>query len=513
MNKLITRKHIILTAILFSMVVLPLLGARAETNIEILNIGAENIGDKTIEIKWSANTAARGKILYGESSDNLPYFITDSKASKYHSVKIGNLKEETVYYYQIAAYNNFGKVQSFVKKIKTEESHDKIPPKIKNARVAYVSGTVAVIRWETGEKASSKVEYGENGNYNKRNGNKKKTTDHLVIIKKLKPNTQYFLRLYSVDKDKNKSGFAYKEFTTRANGERDKEDLVISYLRPTGPDDSHISDKSIEVSFKTSRYAKGKITLKKKGTRSKTEILDYGLNHSVVFLGLSPNANYTIEVSMKDIFGKKAKEKFSAPTKKNIIYYREGDIAAGEQTDDIMVLGEESSYYTPIASLYKVIGSSRIYSIIKRQRHRVASPASFWEYGYDWSDIKDITSKALSKYPPVKLVKSPENAAIYYLYERPGDRLLKINIPSPSVFESYPGNVWANVVKVTQADIDAIASVKLIKTKDSPDVYNVADGIKRYVPATVFAERGFLDSEIMIVSQAHLDSYEMGENL
>ena len=514
MNKFKIYKYIALSAILFSMVVLPLINAQAEESIEILNIKAEDVGDKTIKIEWSTNIKTRGKIIYGESRDDLPYFAADSRALKYHSAQIGNLKEKTEYYYQVIAYNDHEQVQSFVKKIKTKKSHDEISPRISNARVAYISGTAAVIRWETDEEATSRVEYGEGETYKKKTGSRKKRTDHIVIIKKLKPNTQYFLRLYSVDKDKNKSGFAHKEFTTRTSDKIDKENLVISYLRPTGPDDSHISAKSIEVSFKTNRYAKGKIILKRKGTRTKTETLDYGLSHSAVFSGLFPNSNYNIEVSMNDIFGKKVKEKFSAPTKKIIINMDgENDVITEEQADDIIILGEEYSYYTPAVALYSVIGSPHIYSIVKKQRHRVSSPDLFLEYGYGWSDIKEITSEALLKYPRAKLVKSPDESAIYYLYEQPEDKLLKINIPSPSVFESYAGNLWANVVKAAQMDIDAIADARLIKTKDSPKVYYLENGVKLYVSAEVFAERGFLDSEIVVVNRAHLDSYRSGENL
>jgi hypothetical protein len=516
MNRLGTykSKRFILTTTLLLMVVLPLINIRAASGIDILDIKAEDIDGKTIKIEWTTNIAARGKIIYGESRDDLSRFVVDNRTLRRHSVKIGNLKERTDYYYKIIAYNDSARARSFIKKVRTGEFHDEVPPKIFNARIAYVSGTAAVVEWETDKKATSRVEYGENRTYKKKAGSGRRSAKHMVVLKRLKPNTQYFLRFYSVDKDNNKSGIFHKEFITKESDKQDKEPLIISHLRPTGPDDSYISTRSIKIRFKTNRYAKGKVVLKKRGMRAKTETLDYGLDHSAVFSGLLPNTSYDIEVSMSDIFSKRARERFSAPTKKIIIDMGAADEVVMEEGEgDIIVLGEEYSYYTPAVALYRVIGSPHIYSIVKGRRYRIISASSFMEYGYNWSDVKKITPKALLKYPRVKLVKSPDKPAVYYLYERPGGGLLKIKIPSPAVFESYPGNSWADVVKVTQTDIDAIADAKLVKTKDDPAVYYLENGKKRYVSYNVFISRGFSFADVVEVNQKHLDSYKKGEDL
>jgi hypothetical protein len=511
MNKLKIHKKFILITIVFLMVVLSTVINVQAQNLDILDIEVNDIDGKTVEIKWGTNTETQGKVIFGESSDNLPHYIIDNTgASVYHNVKLGNLKEKTTYYYQIIVYDDNEQTQSFIKNFKTEEFHDEIPPKISNVQIPHKAGTAAVVNWETDKKATSKVEYDKNETYTKSTGSNSKVNSHMVILKNLAPNTQYFLRIYSVDKDNNKSSYTYKEFTTRESDEVDKEDLIISHLRPAGPDDSYISTGSIKVSFKTNHYAKGKITLKKKGLKTQTKNLDYGLEHSAIFSGLLSENEYNVEISMNDIFNKKAKEKFTVLTKKVAI---SSDEEVSENNINNTVLGGEYSYYTPATALYKAEGSHRVYSIINNKRHYITSPNSFGKYGYSWRSVKIISKEKLLKIPRVKLVKSPEDVTIYYLYERPENKLLKIAIPSPSVFLSYPNNSWADVVKITQSDIDNISDVKLVKTKDNPNVYYLENGVKHYVSETVFVSRGFNWGEITEVNQVHLDSYQTGNPL
>jgi len=281
----------------------------AQTGIEFLNIQVENIDGKTVKIKWSTNVATRGKIIYGKSSDDLNCYLIDGKGYlKYHEMLIGNLASEATYYFQIIASDNDERVYSFIRDFKTSEHHDKIAPKISDLRVAYVSGTVAVIEWRTDEEGTSVVEFDEHETYKKVAYSNYRITDHQIILRNLSPNIRYYIRVYSVDKDNNKSSYFLKEFTTYSS-DQTKEDLIISYLRPSGPDDSNISDTNVTVSFKTNHYAKGSVKLAKKGHRTQTKNLDYGLNHQAVFNGLFSNSEYILSISIRDIFNKKAEVK------------------------------------------------------------------------------------------------------------------------------------------------------------------------------------------------------------
>ncbi len=663
----------------------------AQTSIEFLNIQVENIDGKTVKIKWSTNIGTKGKILYGKSSDNLNCYLIDGKGYlKYHEMSVGNLESETTYYFQIIASDNDERIYSFIRDFKTMEYHDKIAPKISDLRVPYVSGTAAVITWQTDEEGTSVVEFDQHETYKKSAGSRAKTTDHQIILRNLTPNIQYYFRAYSVDKDNNKSSYYYKEFTTYSS-DQTKEDLVMSYLRPSGPDDANITNKSITISFKTNHWAKGSVKLTKKGHRTQTKNLDYGSSHQAIFDGLFSDNEYILFISMVDIFNKRTEIKnyiiktvetppieailadevvdlygvtcsnkilnlsgyygqyFNLPInypkagesagmatgwydnkylsfsridpnldfgneffpidegldgdpyyfsvywrsiievpsdgnynyqvksdddswvyidsnltidlsgihkakgKTQDIYLTKGlhtleiyfaerkpfgsyfsfsidnqikvhpwladcssffDQAISDIDDSkVIVEGIEFSYYTSASALYRTSDSPDIYAIVNGQRHYISSPASFGEHGYSWADIKTVSWPELFQYSRARLIKSPDSSTIYYLYQRPEGQWLKIAIPSPTAFVSYPGNFWGNVITVTQIDIDNYPDVKLIETADDPAVYYLENNIKYFISGQVFKQRDFSIPEIAEVSQIHLDTYRTGQPL
>ncbi|MBU4600560.1 PA14 domain-containing protein, partial [Candidatus Parcubacteria bacterium] len=197
------------------------------------------------------------------------------------------------------------------------------------------------------------------------------------------------------------------------------------------------------------------------------------------------------------------------PSGCSLSFYAGGSAASGE----VAVKGAENSYYTPASALYKYYGSPDVYAIVNGYRHYISSPASFEEYGYSWANVKTISWQELSKYPRARLLKSPESSVIYYIYQRPENKWLKIAIPSPTAFISYPDNYWGNIIKITQTDIGHYPNVKLIKSPDDAAVYYLEDNIKYFVSETVFNRRGFSSAEIVEVSQIHLDTYKTGSSL
>lgn len=507
MNNIFKYKKIVFLSIISLIALTPFFSVLSAPAINILNIKVNDIDGKTAEIEWSTDVATNGKVVFGEDKNKLSNFIADSgAASKYHKVILGNLKGDTDYYYQISAYNDIEKVESFINKFTTKDFHDKIVPQISDIKISYIAGTAAVIEWKTDEEGTSVAQYGEDITFKKKVSSSKRVKEHLLILKNLKPATHYFVRIYSVDKDKNQSGDGYKEFTTRDTDKTDKEDLTISYLRPSGPDDTQISTKIVKASFKTNHFANGAVSLSAKGIKTKKINLEYGLEHSAFFSELESGKEYTVSISMKDIFGKKDSEKFNVITKKFI-----PATVTEIGNDETVVLGKDYSFYTPAKALYRAAG--KVYSIVSNMYFYITSPSAFYEYGYEWSDVKDVDLKTVYKYPRAKLVTAPDDSAIYYLYERAG-KISKIKIPSPAVFNSYAGNKWENVIKISQLDINAYPNVKLIKTIDEKAVYYLDEnGVKHLVFYDVFASKGFSFNEVMEVNKLHLESYKTGEDL
>ncbi|MCX6796214.1 MAG: hypothetical protein NTW06_01825, partial [Candidatus Falkowbacteria bacterium] len=130
-----------------------------------------------------------------------------------------------------------------------------------------------------------------------------------------------------------------------------------------------------------------------------------------------------------------------------------------------------------------------------------------------WQDIRTISREELDHYPAARLIKTPDNSTIYFLYQRPEKKWLKIVLNSPTVFVSYPGNFWGNVIKINQYDLSSYPDVKLIKTTGDAVIYYLENNIRHLVSEQVFLNKGFNPAEVVTVSQIHLESYKLGEAL
>ena len=678
--------------LIFMFLLVPAASTLAQEYFDFSDIQAKVVDDKNVEISWRTSLSSKGRVKFGLSADNLNAYIEDSgSAATYHQVELGNLKPEKKYYYQITAWNSSGEIYSFVDTFETKKEIDTDAPLVSEVRVAYVSGTAAVIEWKTDEPADSVVKFGEFQNYNQTASNGSRVTNHMLVLRNLKTNTSYNAHIYSTDDHNNRSSEHSASFTTLTSNTMDNAALAISELRPSSPTDSQITADSLTVSFRASRFAKSRITLTASGFTSQTINLQYGTDHRATFFNLPKSTTFKISIQVTDIFNKTLNREFYASTlaaanpsspsgsssaaplettdlKPDGVYARvvitgtkttgngnfgsrvylgsdssyvesgswfallensqpviDPDVAdhpglpgvlverkqneirlelfgpnsgkdmvnaagyiefynatitnlrddpanplengfdktgAGSYstTDDevwqennrsyfwmtadvgndgyytgwqtgggyatgastgsgsgagsgTVILGAEYSRYTAASALLKTPDSPDVYAIMNGQAHYISSPASFNEYGYRWQDIRTVSASELAKYPPARLIKEPDSAAIYYLYQRPEDQWLKILLNSPTVFVSYPDNYWGNVITVTRLDVDSYPDVKLIKTEDNQAVWYLDDNTRHFISAAVFKAHGFNKFEVATVSQAHLDSYLVGENL
>jgi hypothetical protein len=179
----------------------------------------------------------------------------------------------------------------------------------------------------------------------------------------------------------------------------------------------------------------------------------------------------------------------------------------------VRVAGAEYSYYSQASILVKSNDSPDIYAIINGQKHYISSPAAFNDYGYNWNNVKTISRAELDHYPWARLIRTPDNNTVYFLYQRPEKKWLKITLNSPTVFVSYPGNFWGNVILVNKYDLDSYPDVKLIKIAGDASTYYLENNIKHLVSEQVFLNKGFNPAEVVTVNQIHLDSYKTGEAL
>jgi len=170
--------------------------------------------------------------------------------------------------------------------------------------------------------------------------------------------------------------------------------------------------------------------------------------------------------------------------------------------------------YTKIKALYKTTESPDIWAILETgQKHYITSPQSFNTYECNWSKIKTVSKKTLDSYANANLVRTPIDPIIYHLFQRPDHKWLKINLPSPTIFVSYPGNFWGNVARINDLDINSYPNVQLIKTSNQPEVYLISNTSKQKITAPAFQRIGYDWAEVVEINQTHLDTYINGAQI
>jgi fibro-slime domain-containing protein len=168
--------------------------------------------------------------------------------------------------------------------------------------------------------------------------------------------------------------------------------------------------------------------------------------------------------------------------------------------------------YSKFIALYKTANTPDVWAILENgQKHYITSPQAFAKYQCNWSEVKIVSQSVLDRYPNAKLVRTPSQSTIYHLFQRAETKWLKITLPSPTVFVSYENNYWGNVARVDALDIEAYPSAKLIKTKNSTNVYLLEGSNRRLIKsAEVFEAKNFEWAEVVELNQTHFDYYEDG---
>ena len=179
------------------------------------------------------------------------------------------------------------------------------------------------------------------------------------------------------------------------------------------------------------------------------------------------------------------------------------------------VLGAEAPKpitYTPAVALYRPAGTSDIYAIYANgYRHYISGPTAFARYGHNFRNVKTVPWSTLNQYPDARLLRSPENATVYYLYPRSARQWLKLDLPSPTVFVSYADNFWGDIVVVDELDIRAYPNATLIRSPSTKNIYYLKDGMRRRIDSTdTIYKLGRNPSDLVEVSQLHLESYREG---
>lgn len=523
----------ILILVTFSLLFLPFEALMAERlSFEKIEVIYNN--DESVSINWRTNVSTRGTIRFGVNSGNLEHYISESNSksmSRWHETRIANLRPDSMYYYTLEASNGTESIKTFVRNFDTEDFDIEFDaPQLEDIEVFYTSSRAAAIRWNTDVSATSYVEYGIGAEYKKKKRGGRRTTKHLAILTKLEPDTEYYVKVYSVNKENQKSSEYYHSFKTLRQGAKNEGDLFMVDFKPMSASDPRINVRSITFDFDTNNLASGYVKVSSKGSKNIRHNFSHNTKHHLFLQDLVPNRCYDFDFVMNDIFKNRYKEKYTFCTRKvgeefyqvdnKETIYTEYDLDKGqvvshfapvETEEEVLVLGMQYSHFTQVNRLLKTADSPKIYAIMNDQRHQVLTPEALADYGLNFGQVKTVPWSEIAQYKTVRLLKSAETDKTYFLWQLSDGSSKKILLPSPSIFASYPRNDWADVVKISKFDLSALPDVKLVRTEGSADVYFLSDGKKHFVSSETFSQKGFSQAEVLVLNQAHLDAITEGE--
>lgn len=471
---------------------------KATESLEISNIEM-SVDQGVAVISWHTNINATGRIDYGLSTDYGLYLHDTSADSRQHEVRLAGLERDARYHFMLTSQANGETVYTYDSIFDTEDFSDGVAPKIENLDRPYTTGTRVVLQWETDELATCKVYYGLTTDYTKTKSISGKKEVFQVIIDRLEPNTEYYYKIEAKDKYGNTS-FKTNSFRTLIDDEEDQEVLAISRITPITNTGEGISYTATDVTWRANKLASGVVYYgtspdrlnKKVGTDNTWLKID----QSVHLTKLKSDTLYYFRVEAKDIFGKKVKSPtFSFKTKYLATEIKPASVNA-------------KKLYTKASALFKTSGN-QIFAILNNQKYRISNSEIFKRYGYSTKNIKNTTPQALANIKDAKLIKDAVTNKVYYLAKKSPDKYLKISIPNPTVFSSYKNNKWSDIVTVASEDLANYNDVKLVKTKNSKAVYLLVGGVKKpFTSAKEFESNGYKWSDILEVSQTHLDTYQ-----
>lgn len=115
---------------------------------------------------------------------------------------------------------------------------------------------------------------------------------------------------------------------------------------------------------------------------------------------------------------------------------------------------------------------------------------------------------ALNLAPASRLLKLADNQTVYYANQS----RLKMPIPSAQVFLSY-GAKWGDIEIVEQSELDFYKDAEYIKFIGDAKIYQLKDGVKRYLTPQAASALKILPEEVVPVNKTEFKVYKNGAGM
>ncbi len=156
-------------------------------------------------------------------------------------------------------------------------------------------------------------------------------------------------------------------------------------------------------------------------------------------------------------------------------------------------------------TLLKTSSSPKVYVIIQSKKKWISTPEVFETLGYKWTAITITTDDVLKSITDYEdnLIRANGDYKVWLVTNG-----IRHHVPNPEIFLDY-GFAWTEVKDVPQATIDQYQLARLIRESKQGKIYYLsATGIKKWIPtAEIFSSYNNRWEDIQVISKKEMDSY------
>lgn len=262
----------------------------------------------SVTLYWETDESADGYVNYGIGS-NLNKRKGKGKKTTRHQVMLSGLQPNTSYNYEVTSTDLSGNVATFTGSVskrsagfQTDLNADTTAPSITSQpQVVSVTPETALISWATDEIADSRVYYGELGDpLALFAGDIEYTSDHLVQLTGLTPNTTYSFQASSRDSSGNGPTLASTvQFTTPDTGGTPAPSIIA------GPDVTPEDTKAL-VTWETDTFTTSQVDYGTVSGELTNRVATTGLetDHALTLTNLEEGTVYYYVVTSVDNQGR-----------------------------------------------------------------------------------------------------------------------------------------------------------------------------------------------------------------
>ncbi len=479
----------------------------------ISDIRATSLQNNAVRIFWSTSENSTGYLYFGESGDNMPFYVGDLNVGRSHSADLTGLKAKTGYYYKIVAVGeNGGRSESFINYIDTKNLNDTKSATLYDIKKLQATDTAFALSFFANEPVSIKIKYGtaidkldKTWSY----GNRKQ--EFLTIITGLKPATRYYYEIIATDEDKNISSYS-GDLTTSSYAVNE---LKISNLIPESTGQAPLLAENAVITWDTNILATAEIAYGIKPDKLNTNVkvtATSSLSHKATLSKLIPNTTYYYKIKLKSELNKKSFESQiysfqTAPLTSEYLntYFKNGDLVKYKST----------TYFIYNNTKIALNNNDKIKSISK------ATPKTITE---TYFNQYQNGTPYWGMYSDGQVVKEANKNAVYLIdgnYKRPlanWDVFTYLNYKSQDIIISKKGELNAyklgTVIKNSKeiTGTTAYLNNRLVKSNSGTTVYLIANGKKMpFYSESAFKNRGYNFKSVRTISASELNSIPDGQ--